>query len=283
MLRMKKYARFQKAQHTLRVIDQASAEWKDIDCCIIGSDTVWNFNDSHFRNHIDKYIGIPFSDKKTITYAVSAGDTPISYFENNSTIRNGMLKLWAISVRDQKTQEIVSKITSEVPAIVLDPTVLLDVSDYQKLEKKINCQEYILIYCFETITQKQKNELIRLKEREGLKIVSFSSLRNWTDISVNADPYTFLSYFHHAKYVVTDTFHGTIFSIIYKKDFVVITNEKNKINDFLGRLCLEERIVPDAEKLIDALHRTVSYEQSDSLIEEMKEESFAFLRKCLNE
>lgn len=280
--KVKRYYYFQKAQKKFKVIDTTSAEWKSIDCCVIGSDTLWDFDSAYFRKNREVFLGTKFPDKKMITYAISIGNTPLSCFQNDELISNGMNNLDSISVRDEKTKNVVKEITGKDATIVLDPTFLLDIEEYYSLEKKIDYSDYILLYCFETIRQEQIQSLLKLKETEGLKIISFGRIRKWADFTVNADPEKFLSCFHNAKYVITDTFHGTIFSIIYKKRFAVLTDEKNKVNDLLNRLDLADRISTDDQTMVSVLKKEPAYDRSEHIINVLRNESIAYIRNHID-
>ncbi len=277
--RIKQYFSFQQSLKNFRVIDRTSTDWEKIDCCIIGSDTLWNFEVPYFRKKQDIFLGKAFPDKTVMTYAVSVGDTSLSYFQNNDSISDGIRNLAFISVRDVRTKDVVQVLTGQDSTIVLDPTFLLDIHDYYVLEKNTKQLNYILVYSFEEISQKQIQALNKVKETEGLKIITFGRFREWADYCVSADPRVFLSYIHNAKYVITDTFHGTIFSVIYHKRFVVLTDSKNKVNDILSRLGLEDRICMDDIAIIRNLKTDPAYDRTDRIIKELQEESILFLKR----
>ena len=120
-------------------------------------------------------------------------------------------------------------------------------------------------------------------KRENSKIVSLSeSYVKGIDINAKKDPWSFLTYYKNADYVVTDTFHGSIFSVIYRKQFISIQRGKDKVSDLLERLQLSSRLVEDNEELSMALEAPIKWESSEHALKELREKSFRYLRDALD-
>lgn len=260
--------------------------FNEIECFVLGSDTIWNFSSRYFHNNKETYLGINLPDVKKITYAPSAANTPCEVFEKDSEIKTAMHNLDFISVRDQSTKDIVTKITGNEPCVVCDPTMLLDEKDYDEIilsDFKMKNQKYILLYHFAAISQKKKEQILDLKKRTGFKIVSFGEYRSWCDDNPAYDPCSFLAYMKNAQYVITDTFHGTIFSAIYHKNFADYGVHKLKITNLLTQLSLTETLTEEDDFLADKFSTPLNYEKADEAMKKLRSESLNYIENALGE
>ena len=278
---IKKYYAFEKATKIFKIIENYPDALKDIDCFIIGSDTLWNFESKYFYKRSAIYTGLELPAKRKITYAVSIANTPIKVLTENNSIVKGIKQLDAISVRDVNTMEAVKEITETTHAQVLDPTFLLDELSYKEMEGHIDESDYILIYGFGKIPQEIKSQLLKASVNLGCKIISYGSYRKWANVNTIYDPATFLAYFRNAGYVVTNTYHGTIFSIIYKKNFICYGQEKNKVRDLVESLKLTKQFISPNESILGKLKRTPDYENANKILEERKHTSINYLFKSI--
>ena len=267
------YCSFSKVQKMLPV----HSSFKDKDTIIIGSDTMWNFDDAYFWKMRSLYSGYYYSDKHTITYAVSIANTQLETLENESIILEGIKSINSISVRDDATYNAVKKITLKAPAKVLDPTLLIDSRNYEYLETKIPSGNYLLLYCFDKFDKEKVDAIIDFANKKNLSIVSFGSLLGWEDIYEPLNPSRFLSFFHKSKYVITDTFHGNAFSIIYKKNFASFGISKNKVKSLLESFGLSERMCINGSCIESVLSVPPSYDVVYTRLEKMRKESKRFL------
>ena len=87
--------------------------FNDIDCFILGSDTIWNLDNKYFASNYKRYFGGIFGDKKVITYVASVGNTPLETFKEYSDIPNMLEKISHISVRDEDTYHIVKNLCNK--------------------------------------------------------------------------------------------------------------------------------------------------------------------------
>lgn len=278
---IKKYYAFEKATKVFKIVENYSDALKDADCFVIGSDTLWNFESKYFYKRRAIYTGLELPDKRKITYAVSIANTPIKVITDDNSIVKGIKQLDAISVRDVNTAEAVKEISETTPTQVLDPTFLLDELSYKEMEGHIDESDYILIYGFGEISPEMKSQLAKASVALGCKIVSYGEYRKWADVNTIYDPATFLSNFRKAGYVVTNTYHGTIFSIIYKKNFICYGQEKKKIRDLLESLNLTEQFISPNESIIDKLKQTPDYENANKILNERKYASINYLLKSI--
>lgn len=144
-----------------------------------------------------------------------------------------------ISVRDSNTSQLVKNIANLTPPIVLDPTLLLDCTDYPLEEPEIN-QRFVLIYGY-SFSEREQQAIKAEADKRDAKIISIGLLNSWADENIVATVPEFLGYLKKAELVFTGTFHGTIFSVILKKRFVTFARNNFKVLYLLDQIGLSER------------------------------------------
>ena len=107
--------------------------------------------------------------------------------------------------------------------------------------------------------------------------------QSWCDKNIKADPFEILGYVKNAKYVVTDTFHGTVFSIKYKKPFATLIRESNKekLSDLLRRFNLEERNLIEVSDLSKILRMPIDGDNIDKIIKNYKDSAMEYLNEFI--
>lgn len=195
---------------------------------IVGSDQVWRpqYNYPIEKMFLDFTHGL---DLKRIAYAASFGTSEWEYKEKQT--KNCMLlaqNFDAISVREDSGVELCEKYLNVSATHVLDPTMLLTKDDYNKLiaDIPISTENYLFAYILDENENKTSfiTKIAREKRLTPIIIGADKELKDSDSIE------KWLAYFRDAKFIVTDSFHGTVFSIIYNKDFIVIKNEKRGVN-----------------------------------------------------
>lgn len=278
---LKKHIFFKQNSKQFRTIDKNSTEFNNISCFVIGSDTIWNFDNKSFYNNRKVYTGELFPKKK-ITYAASAGNTNINTFTDNKDIIKSLNKLDCISVRDDYTKKIIDKVLNKDVEIVVDPTLLLTKEDFIKIENNHNDKDFILIYFFGKIPEKTKNDIISLSKKYNKKIFSFGESLSWCDKSIIYNPYDLLYYFHNADFIITNTFHGTIFSIIYEKKFADYGLGKKKVEDLLEKFELKKQLVTK-DNLYNLYNDNIDYKRVKRTIKKYSELSTEYLIRELGD
>jgi len=246
---------------------------------LIGSDIVWNYKWA-FLGHDPIYFGNGLNPEKLISYAPSFGDiSPDS--ELPDFVIDGLKRFSKISVRDDNSAKIVGKALGLKPQVVLDPTLICDLFGEEK-DNDI-AEDYLLVYAFKLKPEEIKSA-IRFAEENGLKTVSVAYSNKWCDENiVSVGPFEWLGYFKKAKYILTSTYHGTIFSIKYGKTFAVSTNDAiaNKINTLLDICDLRERIVKSDAKVELILNSEIDYTKVKSLLDPKAKASLDYLQGSL--
>lgn len=251
------------------------------DFIIIGSDIVWCFKPSNCRPD-PVYFGLFNTKSNLIAYAPSIGNSDSKIDDVPDFISKGLSRFKSIAVRDYVTQKFVfEQIGINVP-LVLDPTLLLNTS---KLNARCNYTRFILIYAF---GQFKKETIKKIKEFctiEGLTTIAVGYTQSWCDInksSVGIEEW--LGFFKDATYVITGTFHGTLFSILYRKQFCTIENDKIncKLEYIIDLLKLRHRMVSSSLLATEVLKQIIDYNHIYSILEPEKERSINYIFENLN-
>ena len=231
------------------------------DTFIIGSDQVWR--DSYGR--VESYFGdfLKTENKKIFSYAASFGLSSWQFDrERTEKLRVLAKRFRSISVREKDAIELCRDNLNIEANWVLDPTMLLSKNDYISLFKD-NFQEKsegdLMTYILDS--SEEKIRLIKLIETEK-KLNSFTVMAKETETFPAIEKW--LKGFYDAKFVLTDSFHGMVFSIIFEKPFLVILNKQRGATRFLSLLSslgLENRLIESVEDFnIDLLNKDIDYE-----------------------
>lgn len=257
---------YEKLQKELPIESYRSDFCNSVDCIILGSDTIWNFNFDYFTQNASRYLGYDFRGKHVISYAASAANTTSEKFRSVISQYDNLSYIDTILVRDKHTKQLVESTTKNRAYIVTDPTLIAskEIFDSFKVKKKIQ-RPYLLLYFFGKITTDLQESLIRYAETNHLAIVSMPLIRSWCDYSEMSSPQNMISYFSSAQAIITDTFHGTAFSMVYGKPFAVHDDGKIKISELLSLYKEEQRLFKNPEKISDIL----SIKNNDILSKQM--------------
>lgn len=254
------------------------------DIIIIGSDEVFNIAQQTWFGFSPQLFGHGLNASKVITYAASFGATTVKNMERlglKEEIAGYLMNLKKISVRDENSFEVVKTLTGKNPILNVDPVFIYDYSKYIPILK--HKSDYIIIYSYPgRIKKKAEINAIRTFARSrGLRMMSIGHYFPWCDGVVVPTPFEVLSYFRDAAYIVTDTFHGTVFSIKYNKQFVTIVRgmNSNKLTFLLHQFGLENRIVSEMSKLSIVEQTPIDYVPVNAKIETEKEKAIAYLKE----
>ena len=213
------------------------------DVYISGSDQLWN--PQLLDQVFDKAYFLDFGDNQTVrvSYAVSMGEIQETKYLNE--LKDYCKKFNSVSFREYDSKTVIA--TGRDVHICIDPTLLLEASDYEKLESKVVEKEpYIFVYGFED-TPEIHCAIDLAKTRYNCRIINGSPHRIFLERTENLRDYgpdRFLTLVKEAKCIVTNSFHGTAFSIIYKKEFITVAHSTrgNRMVEILGKLGLNQRL-----------------------------------------
>jgi len=266
------------------------------DVFISGSDQVWNPNTFHSPFFLDFVM----DHKKKIAFAASMGVNALSIRQKKKLLPL-ISRFDFISVREKRAKKILEKCIPDTEIqIVLDPVLLLDTSEWNRIARSlIKDQKYIYAYF---LGERQKN--IRLSKKTAkilnLPIATVPYIyrryngfdHKFGDIKLyDAGPCEFLGLIRDAAFILTDSFHATVFSVVFKKPFFVydrdLENDTNSMNsrlvDFLEKLGLEDRRISNEKQLTtEKTAETIDYQRVYSILQKEKENAMEFLFKALN-
>lgn len=280
---------FRDASKTIALSSEIPQCFSNIDTYVVGSDQVWNpkitegFQDGYFctfKNDTKK--GTRF-----VSYAASIG---MSAFENDydEYFRSNLQNFDDISIREAGSREYLSQFCEKEPICVLDPVFLLSHSQWEEQIKSIpkHTEKYIFVYCAE-----ENKELMsyakKLASEKGLKIyVGDNIFQQWffrqdhSNITLKneANPFDTLSYLRDAEYVVTNSFHGLVTSIIFEKQFAVFPHSirSERQTSLLNTAQLNARVVTDIDSF--NIDEKIDYANAKTLLDVQIKDSKDFIQ-----
>ena len=275
----------QKLKKDLKVIGIDKPNYRpEIDTLIIGSDEVFNCIQGYPVGYSKELFGKNYENKNVISYAASFGYTTEKDLEKygiKSEVAEMLSKFSALSVRDDNSYLLINKLIGKEAQIHLDPVLIYDFR--QEMNRKIKCcEEYIVVYAYTNRLSADEEEYIKkFAIRHKKKIYSIGNYSGIADKNIICSPLEVFSYFKGADYIITDTFHGTIFSIKTNSKFCTIIRETNanKLVALLQKLGREDRIVNLLEDIELLYKKEIDYRVTNDIINQEKEKTIQYLRK----
>lgn len=265
---------------TKTYINEHELEILDIDYWICGSDQIWN---TEITRGFNKGFFLDFNTNgKKIAYAVSMGINALPK-EQEEDFKNSLNQIDEISVREETLQKYAKKFTDKEVEKVLDPTLLLEEKDYESLILDNNYGEYVLIYALGP-DERLIKIANKIAKEKNVKIIELNDKKNenyFCEQISDAGPDEFLTLIKNAKAIVTNSFHGTIFSIIFEKEFYTITrlNRNSRMKNILKIVDMEDRLIDKVEELEKI--KVQDYKKAYYRLNVEKEKSKEFLNKAL--
>ncbi|MHA4741409.1 polysaccharide pyruvyl transferase family protein [Dyadobacter sp. MSC1_007] len=252
------------------------------DACIVGSDQVWRekYNPKFIKNYFFDFISD--DNIKKISYAASFGVDTWDY-DPVTTKELKILagKFDALSVREDSGVRLCKEHLGINAELVLDPTMLLQKSDYEQLiVSKLGGENNLLLYILDETSQKKA--IIEAVSHAG-NYNSFSIGHSKED-EPNPSIINWIEGFSSAQFVVTDSFHGCVFSIIFNIPFIVIGNNDRglaRFNSLLSLFKLEGRLVTNKNNLKSITDEQIDWEKVNTILGDQKAKALAFLDNSL--
>lgn len=252
-----------------------------LDTVIVGSDQVWR---PKYVPDIEEYFlkYVPNGVRK-ISYAASLGSDMLEYnkkeLDNCSTL---LQSFFAVSTREHSGRNIISRYLGRNDVqVVLDPTMLLNKADYLGLIEQDKCEHKKQVFAYILDRTPEKNSLVnKIASSLSANVCDIMKIDKYAPYSSVED---WLFAVSSSSFVITDSFHGTVFSILFNRPFWVIGNEKRgngRILDLLSTFDLEDRLIDMRFPLYfnDAL---IDWEAVNIKLEEQRKKSIAFLKSSL--
>lgn len=284
-----------KLSNVLFSLSELNRKAYNYDIVLLGSDQVW-----HPMNLYMNFFTLNFVPDKIIkaAYAPSFGVSkiPKSYKES---YRKYINRIQYLSCREAAGVDIIYDLTGKKPPMVCDPTMLLSKEDWLQVLPGKTKYPFKYIFCYFIGDNPEQRELVlKLKETTGYKIITLlhideyiSSDSNYGDYTpFDVDPLDFLELIKNAEYIMTDSFHASVFSILFHKAFFTFNRFENikekstnsRIDSLLGVLDLTERRVSSKDTIEILLNKKeIDFEAVDLKLFHFREASLNYLRTIL--
>ena len=262
------------------------------DIFVVGSDRVWNPNDAESPYYL-KFV----NKKNKIAYAASLTSNNLTSI-HKKLLKEALINFNAISVREKESAKILSSFISKSIEWVCDPVMLLDKEIWDTVASpRFIKEDYI--FCYFLSKDNMNREIVKLFSKLfSLKIVTIPHANNqicFNDLSFgdiklySVSPNDFLSYLKNAKYVFTDSFHATVFSIIFNKEVFALSREELKnsgtrIESLTSLLGIEDHYcVTDEMCNLSYLSNVpkINYVKINNMVSKFRKKSINYLEKAL--
>ena len=263
----------------------------DYDVICIGSDQVWNYEKGYSLEPF--FASFDKKGTKKISYGSSIGLSTISE-EAKEVFKRNLSSFSHISVREQQASELLQNLLQRDVDVVLDPTLILNNKEWLEVANFDMCpkEKYILVYI---VTIKPCNYVLKvarhIAKQRNLKIVRICRdaypEHSGNDVQeiLTAGPSDFIGLFANAEFVVTNSFHGTVFSINFSKSFYSVIKGQHSTNSrltsILKKLNLENRILTVGAPLPDV--SDIDYTIPSERLEIERLHSIGYLQKALSD
>lgn len=265
---------------TKRCFKTAEVDDLNLDYIIVGSDEVWNYKENKGNSKIK--FGEGLSCTRLIAYAPSVGSVTDSNIP--AYVVKGIKHFGAVSARDDLTEKMASTIRGEKICRVVDPTFLSDIP----IEKVLNIKHpYIMFYYCDGLPENEKKSILNYAKINGYAVYGAGECdKRYTSITVNLTPFQWVWMFKNASFVVTGTFHGVVFSLLYHRQFACyMTNQSRieKVGSLLEEFNLANRRADGtADDILRILQYKIDYEEFDRISQIKIVNSLKFLSDAIS-
>lgn len=256
---------------------------------LVGSDQLWRTDSVEHGYYTLEWV--PDNIRK-IAYSTSIGVKEVPWFqvEKNKRFMN---RFDYIALREQSACDLVYKLTGRKVQVVLDPTLLFTGEQWMGIQQKEPLTDGKYIFCYLLGNNPEQREFIKqIKAKTGYKIVALQHLDDYipsdegfADEAPYVGPREFLNYIRNAEYVFTDSFHCSVFSILYKKNFFTFSrfaegakqSTNTRIDNLLHITGLEERRMTSDKTVDNVLNFKGSFNGVDEKLNALRKSSMEYL------
>lgn len=267
-------------------ITEQRNERPELDALVIGSDEVFNCTQpGDMVGYSRELFGADNRASKLISYAASFGSTTLEKLQNygiQNEVAGYLSAFQGLSLRDQNSLGIVKELCGVQGSYNIDPVLLYDFPEVDKI--CVDQKNYIVVYAYAGRIQDAEAEAIRKFAREkNKKLISLGYWQTFCDDYVPASPLEVLAYIRNADYVITDTFHGSVFSIKYQKKFGTIIRNSNqqKLLDLLNQFDLGNHQITQLDQLPAVVEQDIDTEHILHLLRQKQALAMNYLREQL--
>jgi len=253
------------------------------DYFITGSDQVWNPDNLHGSS----IYFLTFAEKhKRIAFAPSFGVSEIKaeYVERYKEWLSGMHR---ISVREESGAKIIKELTGRDAPVLVDPTMLLTKEKWLSIAKPAKNKpqgRYLLTYFLGGIPAKYKKQIRNIVKKNNLEVINLGDIREKE--TYETGPSEFIDYINSCSIVCTDSFHGTVFSIVFEKPFIVYerigssSSMYSRIDTLLNKFDLNSRKAENIKTNNDVFD--IDYSHVPPILEQERKKAIDYLKEALN-
>ncbi len=281
------FQRFNRFMHTdLKMIkskyvcDKTLEGSKKVDYLLLGSDQIWN------PNWGDEYYFGNFADpKKRIAFVASFGLTDIPEDKKSNYIKY-LNEMKAISVREEAGAEIVKALTGRDAEVLIDPTMMISKEEWHAVAKKPSFKidkKYVLTYFLGEVSEKRQAYVKSVCEKYDLSLIDLTA-KNQNKYWNKTDPMGFIWLIEHCSLMLTDSFHGTVFSILMEVPFLVFEREdshgemSSRLQTLLKKFDLQDNIFKD--EINDNMLKA-DYSHIPEILKAEREKTISFLKNAM--
>ena len=212
-------------------------KWSSYDLAITGSDQVWHNWHRDMRELPYYYLEF-MPEEKRVSYAASFGFDKFPDEDRAEHVK-GLKGMHAISCREKSGCKLVKDVTKKDAVHVLDPTLLIKPDDWRKVEADISTvvkprEKYAFLYFLGNITAEYQKRIEEIASKQSLRIINFRDMKDEKIAKCGVGE--FISLIDHAEYVLTDSFHCTVFSILFDKQFTAFKRKQDGFEKMYSRI-----------------------------------------------
>lgn len=279
-LRRKRFCKFNKKFLNMK----EKQSFDDYDFVSCGSDQVWNFTLDVINKSLPFYLCQFVPRDKRISISASIGTDEIPS-EHLTTAKKGFEEMKSVSVREEKAKQIIKDLTGRTDVVVtIDPTLMLSADEWRKISKKPKYikseQKILLTYFLGDMSEEVSRYILKISETYDLKVIYLAN--EWVALGKSfeneeyyTNPSEFLWLVEHCELVMTDSFHGCVFSTIFRKPFrwfsriqKDVANMNSRMDTLFNKLNLGEWCIGTVEEPVD----NVMYSDFNGVGERIKAE-----------
>lgn len=263
------------------------------DAFVTGSDMVW----SDIGQNLDIYFLTFAPEYKRLSYAPSLTGRDSETLEEREKYQQWLNGIAYLSCRERYGQDYIEKSIGKIAHLVVDPTLLFKKDEWKENLnlKEITGRGYILCYLFQGITPNIKKSVDKIASQKGLDVryIPMSSTEvkcnEANDFKTAIGPKEFVELFYNASFVITNSFHGLLFSLIMNKPFYLIhrgeenewAKHEERMTNILQLVGLENRFIYE-KNLPAEFDFNIDYDTVNSKISEFREDSLHYLKEALD-
>ena len=267
---------------------------KEYNSVLVGSDQLWLpvnvVADYYTLNWVSDEI-----NKISLATSFGISTVPNKYKEKYQKFLN---RINYLSTREVAGKKLIKELTNKDALLVCDPTLLFDKNEWMSIQKEERIIKDKYIFCYflgKNIDHRKFAE--RLKKETGYKIVSLNHADEYVKYSdkfadetpYDIGPSEFLNLIRNAEYICTDSFHGTVFSLINNKKFFTFRRYNNKakvstnsrIDSLLEMVDLKNRLLTGKEEIKEVMNNEINYKKINKTLEEFRNTTKEFLKEAL--